>query len=724
MRRYVKLGLCALGYWVFDALIHSLLLSGGALPQELFRPTAKEVYARAIVIFALGAGLIFRDLHFQARRAREKDLETFRGQEVVYRTIFDELGEGLALRQFVYDEQGQPTDYRFIDVNPAFVSLTGTTKEVLLGGTGRAQFPEVTESLLPKFLKAHRAGGISQFEHYIPDIDKHLAYTLFPLGEDTFGTLAVDVSQYKLREGVLRQIVSTESLVNQILKELVSKGARGLSEVLGVLAKHMDVHRCSLFWLRDQRVVHHVETWADEPEVAASCPLLGMDLSLLRPWYRALLRGKTVYVSDLDDEPSLQPLKGWPCGDEPPRAWAAAPVMLDGSLFGVLNLCTPEKHEWTPEELALLGTVSQVMAAHQRRARAEAKMEHLTYRDSLTNLYNRTYFYHKLLPKIVGEPVLSLVMGDIDGLKMTNDTLGHGEGDRLIAAASRAMACAAGQGDSVVRWGGDEFILVMPGADESRAKEVCRHIKRGCRVNQEGIKVSLSLGHASRTTRNIPISDLIKRAEDLMYLNKPDEGWNSRHALVTTAKLLLLKDSRETEDHCRRVQNLSMAVGRALGMKQESLRRLGLLACLHDIGKVGVPERVLDKPGGLTPEEWTLMKAHPETGYRIAKAVGGELGTIAEGILSHHERWDGTGYPRGISGESIPLMARIVAIADAFDAMTSDRPYRKAMSAAQAMNELHRSAGSQLDPALVAVFERVIESGSIQSVRKMTGYGA
>ncbi len=329
----------------------------------------------------------------------------------------------------------------------------------------------------------------------------------------------------------------------------------------------------------------------------------------------------------------------------------------------------------------------------------------LSYHDSLTALYNRRYVEERILKieELETYP-LSVILGDINGLKMVNDVLGHAEGDRFLIEGSKILVSACRPSDVVARWGGDEFLLLLPGADAAEAERVCQTIREECaKLSAVHMNLSISLGYAVRKDGAEAVAKTINTAEEVMYTQKLLDSRSYRNAILESFRKTLFEKSHETEEHAHRLMQLCRRMGEAMNLPQTVLQELELLGVLHDVGKIGVPDSILNKPGKLNADEWVIMKKHAEIGCRITQSIP-EFVRISDYILSHHERWDGSGYPRGLSGDAIPLPSRILCIVDAYDAMTSERAYRKPMSQEAALQELSANAGTQFDPNLVRLF--------------------
>ncbi len=339
------------------------------------------------------------------------------------------------------------------------------------------------------------------------------------------------------------------------------------------------------------------------------------------------------------------------------------------------------------------------------RKHYEQQLEYTSAHDQLTGLYNRRYLEEKIerLDTVQQLPI-SIIMGDLNGLKLANDIFGHQEGDNLIIRTAEIIKESCRQRDLIARWGGDEFVIFLPQTGAKSADGICRRIKEKCNSQKSGyLQVGIALGRATKNKTTDSIWQVLKEANERMFSDKYMHAQNYKKAVVSSLRSALLKKSMETEEHAERLKIVCRKIGIKMKLSTSELNKLELLAILHDIGKVAIKKTILMKPGPLTKEEWIQMKKHPEIGYRFARAVP-ELSPVADYILSHHERWDGKGYPRRIREEDIPLLSRILAVADAFDAMTNDRSYRKAITMKEALTIIKKNAGTQFDPQVVNVF--------------------
>ncbi len=338
------------------------------------------------------------------------------------------------------------------------------------------------------------------------------------------------------------------------------------------------------------------------------------------------------------------------------------------------------------------------------RKQKEAEIVYLSYHDQLTGLYNRRFYEEELIRLDLERNLpITLVMADVNGLKMTNDAFGHAAGDELLQALARIIKGACRSDDIVARIGGDEFMLLLPKTDSYAAGEIVRRIKTlvdACRVGNTVL--SVSFGWSTKTSVAESMSQVYMQAEDHMYRKKLSESTSMKsETLKLITKTIYEKNARE-KGHSDRVGQLCELLAVDMGMSADEAGDMRTAGLMHDIGKIGVSKDVLTKDGLLTDAEWKEIRRHPETGYHILSAVH-EFADIAKVILSHHERWDGSGYPKGLKGEAIPLMARMLAVVEAYDAMVSGLSKRP-VTVEEAAQELRRQAGSQFDAKVVEVF--------------------
>ncbi len=346
------------------------------------------------------------------------------------------------------------------------------------------------------------------------------------------------------------------------------------------------------------------------------------------------------------------------------------------------------------------------------RKRAEEQLKYLSFHDSLTGLYNRTYFEREMQRiEQTKTSSVGILVADLDGLKLANDTLGHGKGDELLLAAVQVLNGCCPVNSTISRIGGDEFATILTGTNLAQVEGCYRLIHdRLAQYNSSNpeLTLSISIGFAF-SEQSANIAEVFKEADNNLYREKLHRKKSARSSIVQTLMKALEARDFITEGHAERLEKLVVAVAQHLGFPEQKLHDLRLLAGFHDIGKVGISDSILFKPGPLSREETAKMRQHCEIGYRIAMSAP-DLVPIADWIHHHHEWWNGQGYPVGLKGEVIPLECRILAIADAYDAIVSERPYKKARTHGYAVEELRRSAGTQFDPKLVEQFIEVLES--------------
>ncbi len=430
------------------------------------------------------------------------------------------------------------------------------------------------------------------------------------------------------------------------------------------------------------------------------------------------------------------------------RSMVYLPLLAKGRVIGSFIVASNEPYAYSQRHLKLLEQLAAQIAMPLENAQLYAKAEHKARVDELTGLLNRRSLDEMIDTEISRHSryggVFSLAIVDLDSFKSYNDTYGHLSGDKLLRQIGGIIKSAIRNADSAFRYGGDEFAILLPQTSIDAALQVTERVRKKIAegVDSGKIKVTASIGLASWPDDGISHTDIIAAADVILYRAKRDGGNQSYCASGALTPLHLTEMALETDNHIdskilsvvhalsdtvdsktyfthnhsKRVTDYALAIAKALKLDTAEITKLEACALLHDIGKISISDDILNKPGKLTVEEWEIIKTHPQLGATIASRIP-QLAPCVGGILHHHEWYDGSGYPDGLKGESIPVEARILNIADAFTAMTSERPYAETMTHEQAIEELKRCAGTQFDPYLVEQFVASYES-NMTSTRK------
>ncbi len=585
----------------------------------------------------------------------------------------DEVSAGYAHCKVILDNKGNPVDCLYLSVNNAYGNILGKEKDELLNkSVAEVHLPPNDKTLdcFKKLVKVALTGKGLEFEFFSTNLNKWM--TVF-----AFSNQYLYVSAFcnmKANNNALQQELGRANHINSLLLDSIPHPALLIKKDCTVIAANK--------MAKEWGTIVDGFCWKD--------------------W------GKFLYLSEQDlkradsytsDEGEL--IRCFFC-KENEALEINQPTNIKiklGDIFWDVF--------WIPtqEEGVYLHYAIDITEAKAK----EREIEHLSYYDNLTGLYNRAYFEKEL--KEINETTklpVSIIIGDINGLRMVNDLFGHHEGDKLLQKTAQTLKESCRTKDILARYGGDEFALILPETSHDSALCICNGIRQACCDKQQLIPANISLGFATKETIEESIYKTLKTAEDMMYKHKLLESKSIRNSILASLEVSLHEKDIETREHALRLVETTAKVGNALGLTQYEMDELNLFARLHDIGKITVDERILNKQERLTDAEFEQIKRHSEAGYRIVKSSQ-DLLNIAEYILAHHERWDGEGYPHGLKGEEIPLLSRVLSIADAYDAMTNERPYRKAMSKDEAIKELESCSGKQFDPTLVPIFISVID---------------
>jgi len=424
------------------------------------------------------------------------------------------------------------------------------------------------------------------------------------------------------------------------------------------------------------------------------------------------------------------------------------PIKSRNEIIGLLMLSRKENNTtYMMDDLDLLAYLGASTAVAFDNARLFTRSQNEALTDSLTKLYNHRYFVKTLADQLnkVGSSQLSILMIDLDLFKLFNDLYGHVEGDNALETVAEILTRNVGQKGTVCRYGGEEFTVILPYHDSKMAYDVAEKIRLDIQrtfFNMTDVTkrfLTASIGVCTYPQAAPNGEELLKRADLAMYTAKnqgknqtviytPEivsdntENYDSAQSIsmqptyaTTIYALTAAIDAKDhyTFGHSQKVADYATTLAGKLALDKSHVEIIREAALLHDIGKIGIPENILTKTGRLTNDEFDIVKQHVEMSITIIKHLP-SLNHVIPAVLGHHERWDGKGYPRGLKGEAIPLSARCLAIVDAFDAMTSNRPYRSCLSVNAALNEIEENIGTQFDPLLANLFIKLVREGSIK----------
>lgn len=525
-----------------------------------------------------------------------------------------------------------------------------------------------------------------------------------------------DITEKKRAEKELNFQLEFEQLTSEISKNFVklpnSEFYDGVDFALKRMGEFFEVDRSYLFIFSENgTILNNTNEWCAEginPEIDN---LQDLPSSAFTWWTDNLIEKGQLHIADVSALPESASEEKATLEAQEIKSLLVTPIFQQDQLFGFMGLdSVKEKRHFTEKHIDLLEILTNIISNAYKKYLDYKMIKHMNSHDNLTGLFARKNFI-EITKEYESENCLpiGIIIADINGLKLINNSYGHNRGDEIIAQTAEMLQTTMRKKDIIGRWGGDEFIILLPKTKRIEVEFLARQLQTLETPLQFGdIKLSLSTGSAVRTSMDQDIKDVIKEADQALYYDQLTQSQSTKNKIVQSLLSTLRAKSDETEKHSLRMEKLAQELGRKAGVNNEELNHLAILANIHDIGKITIPEKILNKPGRLNDEEWELLKTHPLKGAEIAASTE-EFAPVAKHIFSHHEHYDGSGYPRGLKGKEIPLLARILSIVDAYDVMINERPYKEAMSIKEAIEELKRCSGSQFDPILVELFLEIIE---------------
>jgi diguanylate cyclase (GGDEF)-like protein len=541
------------------------------------------------------------------------------------------------------------------------------------------------------------------------------------------GAIAVENSQYLLRAEHRTRELKLLAEVSRALSAQLSLKAL-CQTVCREVRRVMDAPVFLVSLTSADRLAMHVEYCAQGDDIL-DLP----DYPIAGTLAEKVVQSNEAVVVQTRGELSENPHQIIKADDRTVRSLAMAPLRLGDESIGVMTAQSYADGAYDESAVRLLGAIAEQMALAVQNAQLFREAQNRADRDPLTNLFHHRYLKTRLDEELVrarGERTeLAVLMLDLDDFKQVNDSYGHPAGDEALRMLTAVLHATCRSADVIGRYGGDEFMVILPATPPDRALVIGARIRDAVADRQlrlaGGVSVPLraSIGLASYPADGSTAAELIAKADAGLYQSKRHGRPSAALQRIGTTELrldgnfspvaellaaLLVRDP-DSRSRLENINHLAKDCAAAFELSPGQVDALLLASVLRDVGKIAIPDHVLRKPAPLTPTEYELVKRHAMIGAMLVENIPGfEL--VADGIRHHHERFDGSGYPAGLAGESIPLVARLLALLDSFSALTSDRPHRRRVTAAVACAELKRASGTQFDPALV---ERFIDVAAV-----------
>jgi len=708
-----------------------------------------------------------------------QDITAERNASQDYRTLFRQMVDGFAVHEIICDDQGQPVNYRFLSVNPAFEKMTGLSSDDIINKTVLDIMPNTESYWIDIYGKVAQTGVSVEFENYSESLKKYFHVTAYQTKPNQFAVTFVDITNRIQAETIMKEALARlrslldyspspifiidkngtyvevsaavadiiglpeEEIRGKTVHELFPpQKAAEIMKVIRILQKKRQPIEVTdiMVFSGKERTYSNIFFPIESP--AGKSDLFGcikIDITDRKRAEDALKDSEKKYSSYIENAPdgvfitdergryieanrAASAITGYSTDELLHMSFEEiltdgfrikekslyVDMMNEGSATGefIFRYKSGEKRWLSVDTVMLKDTRFLFFARDITDIKAsEESLVHLSYHDQLTGVYNRRFFEKELL-RLDNEQnlPLSIVMADINGLKLVNDSFGHPVGDALLNRAAELIKKTCRNSDIIARLGGDEFVVILPRTNAIETTEIVNRIQELAAGEKiANIAMSVSFGHDTKKNGEERIADILAGAENNMYRNKLFERTSMRSKTIDVIMNALFEKSSREMMHSKRVSKICGEIAGQMNFDKDSVNQMRIAGLVHDIGKIGIDEAILNKTESLTDSEWKEMKKHPETGWRILSATN-EFSELARYILEHQEKWDGKGYPKGLKGKETSAQARIIAIADSYDAMTSSRSYRKALSEEQAIEEIRKCAGTQFDPDIARIF--------------------